>query len=131
MKTATKNILVNQWEGNCCKMTAPKKGDFIFMQFDPQAGREQAGFRPGIVLSPKSFNEVTGFAVICPITSKVKGYPFEVQIPDGLKVNGVILTDQQKSLDWRSRELKIVGQAPDSVVQKCILIIHKFIYNMS
>ncbi|MCT1902972.1 type II toxin-antitoxin system PemK/MazF family toxin [Oceanobacillus sojae] len=108
-------------------MSSPEKGDLVFMQFDLQAGREQADFRPAIVLSPKQFNQITGFAVFCPITSKEKGYPFEIKIPAGLEVNGVILTDQQKSLDWRSRGMKIVGKAPEDVIVKCVKRIHTFI----
>lgn len=109
-------------------MGIPKKGDLVFIDFDPQSGYEQSGHRPGIILSPESFNKVTNFAVICPITSKEKGYPFEVKLPEGLPVHGVVLTDQQKSLDWKSRGLKIVGQAPEDVVQKCVRHIYKFIY---
>lgn len=109
-------------------MYSPEKGDFVFMQFDPQAGREQAGFRPAVVLSPKQFNQMTGFAVFCPITNQVKGYPFEVKIPDKLEVNGVVLTDQVKSLDWKIRNVKYTGKATDDLVKACIKIIHKFIY---
>lgn len=108
-------------------MTVPKKGDIIYIQFDPQSGHEQAGHRPGIVLSPHEFNRGTGFAVICPITKKEKGYPFEVKLPTGLEVEGVILTDQEKSMDWNSRGLKIIEQAPRNVVEKCIKRIHTFI----
>lgn len=108
-------------------MEAPKKGDLIFMQFDPQSGHEQSGYRPGIVLSPYSFNLTTHFAVICPITRQKKGYPFEVELPDGLNIEGVILTDQEKSTDWKSRNMKIIGQAPDEVIEKCIKKIHTFL----
>lgn len=106
---------------------APEKGDFITIQFTPQAGHEQAGRRPGIVVSPKAFNEATGFAVICPITNQVKGYPFEVPIPDGYNVGGVVLTDQIKSLDWRARKLKVVDQAPPEVINKCMTLIGTYI----
>lgn len=95
-------------------MSIPEKGDLVFMQFNPQSGRGQAGFRPAIELSPKQFNQITGFALLCPITSKEKGYPFEIKIPDGLEVSGVILTDQPKALTgvleaskWQARLLKI------------------------
>jgi mRNA interferase MazF len=90
-------------------LTIPARGDLIWLDFDPQAGREQAGRRPAIVLSGAEFNELTGFAVVCPITSQAKGYAFEVPIPEGLPFAGVILTDQFKSLDVRNRKIKIVG----------------------
>jgi mRNA interferase MazF len=81
----------------------PDRGDAIWITLDPQAGHEQAGRRPALVLSPASYNEKVGLALLCPITSQVKGYPFEVPIPAGLTVSGVILADQVKSLDWRVR----------------------------
>lgn len=108
-------------------MSAPERGDLITINFNPQSGHEQAGRRPGIVLSPKAFNETLGFAVICPITNQVKGYPFEVALPAGLNVGGVILTDQLKSLDWRSRRIQIVDKAPDNLVQECLDIVHTFL----
>lgn len=108
-------------------MTAPGRGDLVFISFSPQSGHEQAGNRPAIVLSPKSFNQATGFAVFCPITSKQKGYPFEVKLPDDLLIHGVILTDQVKSLDWKSRNIKIVGQAPNESVQDCLDLISTFL----
>ncbi|GAB3802688.1 type II toxin-antitoxin system PemK/MazF family toxin [Virgibacillus kimchii] len=109
-------------------MDAPKKGDLVYIDFDPQSGYEQSEHRPGIILSPQNFNKATNFAVICPITGKTKGYPFEVKLPEGLPIYGVILTDQQKSLDWRASGLKIIGQAPEEIVQKCVRQIHKFIF---
>lgn len=89
-------------------MNVPSRGDFIWLDFDPQAGREQAGRRPAIVLSEYDFNEITGFAVVCPITNQSKDYAFEVIIPDGHAFSGVVLTDQFKSLDVRRRKIKIV-----------------------
>ncbi|WP_063263440.1 type II toxin-antitoxin system PemK/MazF family toxin, partial [Bacillus cereus] len=88
--------------------SVPERGDFVILNFDPQAGHEQAGRRTGIVLSPKLFNESTGFAVICPITNQEKDYPYEVKLPEegipvpgGSPVTGVILVDQERTLDWR------------------------------
>lgn len=104
----------------------PEKGDLVYLNFSPQSGHEQAGHRPAIVLSPKVFN-AGRFLVACPITSKTKGYPFEVKIPTGLKIQGVILTDQLRSLDWRSRELKFICQAPNQTVQDCLDKITTFI----
>jgi mRNA interferase MazF len=108
-------------------MPAPKRGDLVYIHFDPQSGHEQAETRPGIVLSPEEFNAATGFAVVCPITRQKKGYPFEVELPDGLSVNGVILTDQVKSLDWRARRFQILGSAPNEVIADCLELIHMFL----
>jgi mRNA interferase MazF len=82
----------------------PDRGDVVRISLDPQAGREQAGRRPGVVMSPRTYNERVGLAVICPITRKAKGYPFEIVIPEGYPVVGVVLADQVKSLDWRVRD---------------------------
>ncbi|ASK62255.1 mRNA-degrading endonuclease [Virgibacillus phasianinus] len=108
-------------------MEVPDKGDLVFLNFNPQSGHEQAGHRPAIVLSPQIFNQATKFAIICPITRQAKGYPFEVELPDGLDIGGVILTDQIRSLDWKSRGLKIRGHASAEVVEKCIKKIHAFL----
>lgn len=101
-------------------MTRISQGDLIYVNFDPQSGHEQAGKRPCIVLSPDIFNEYTHFIIVCPITSKKKNYPFEVPLPDGLKINGVILTDQIKSIDKNTRFLNIVDSAPNSVINECL-----------
>ena len=82
---------------------APDSGDIAWLAFSPQAGREQAGRRPALVLSPRIYNRKTGLALFCPITSKVKGYPFEVSLPPRGTVTGVVLADQVRSLDWRAR----------------------------
>ncbi len=82
----------------------PDRGDVVRITFNPQAGHEQAGRRPAVVLSPERYNAKTGLAVMCPITNQQKGYPFEVAMPAGLPVTGVILADQVKNLDWRSRQ---------------------------
>lgn len=81
----------------------PERGDIVWITFNPQAGHEQAGRRPALVLSPKAYNGKVGLALLCPITSQIKGYPFEVLIPDGLPINGAVLSDQVKSLDWKAR----------------------------
>ena len=81
----------------------PKRGDLVWLEFSPQAGHEQGGRRPALVLSPESYNGKVGLALACPVTSQVKGYPFEVPVPSGLPVSGVILVDQVRSLDWRAR----------------------------
>ena len=86
----------------------PARGDVVWITFNPQAGHEQAGRRPALVLSPSSYNGKVGLAILCPITSQVKGYPFEVTIPTGAKLGGVILADQVKSLDWRIRKAEFI-----------------------
>src|SRR5438874_5544322 len=98
------------------KTMAPDRGDLVWLEFDPQTGREQAGRRPAVVLSPASYNRPTGLAVVCPITSKQKGYPFEVTIPKGLAVSGVILADQTRNVDWQQRKAKRIGKMPEEVV---------------
>jgi mRNA interferase MazF len=95
---------------------APDRGDLVWLQFNPQAGHEQTGRRPALVLSPRSYNQRAGLAVCCPVTSQVKGYPFEVRVPAGLAIDGVVLADQVKSLDWRTRQARTIGPAPASVV---------------
>jgi mRNA interferase MazF len=94
----------------------PERGDVIWLTFNPQAGHEQAGRRPALVLSPASYNEKAGLALLCPITNQVKGYPFEVAIPDTLAVRGVVLSDQVKSLDWRIRQAEYITSLPGDVM---------------
>lgn len=95
----------------------PQRGDAIWLQFNPQAGHEQAGRRPALVLSPASYNGRVGLALLCPITSQVKGYPFEVCVPSGLAIAGAVLADQVKSLDWRIRRAEYICTLPDDVTQ--------------
>lgn len=98
----------------------PGRGDVIWLQFDPQAGHEQAGRRPALVVSPKAYNGKVGLALLCPITSRVKGYPFEVRFPPESKVDGAVLADQLKSLDWRARKAKRFAVAPRAVVDEVL-----------
>lgn len=98
----------------------PQRGDIVWLNFNPQVGREQAGRRPAVVLSPGSYNGKVGLLLACPITSQVKGYPFEVAIPAGLKIRGVVLSDQVKSLDWRGRETEFVDRLPASAVNEVL-----------
>lgn len=91
----------------------PQQFDIIRIRFDPQAGREQAGSRPALVLSPGKYNALTGLCVLCPITSQVKGYPFECPVPEGRKTTGVVLSDQIKSLDWSARGAEFVEHCPE------------------
>jgi mRNA interferase MazF len=94
----------------------PERGDIVWLTFTPQAGHEQTGRRPALVLSPSAYNRKVGLAIFCPITSQIKGYPFEVAVPQGLTVNGVILSDQVKSLDWKARQAEFVCRLPDSLL---------------
>lgn len=98
----------------------PDRGHVVWLTFNPQAGhehpgREQEVRRPALVLSPKSYNAKVGLMLCCPITSRAKGYPFETALPEGLAVQGVVLADQVKSLDWRARGAEIAGRVPGSV----------------
>jgi mRNA interferase MazF len=107
-------------------MYIPDRGDIVWLQFNAQSGHEQAGKRPALTLSPKAYNQKVGLAIFCPITSHEKGYPFEVKI-EGSKINGVILADQVKSLDWRKREAEFIVKAPISVVREVIEILNTLI----
>lgn len=98
----------------------PERGDVVWLDFNPQAGHEQAGRRPVLIISPASYNGKVGLAILCPITSQVKGYPFEVKIPDDLEVSGVILSDQVKSLDWRIRRAAIICKLPEATVRRVL-----------
>ena len=101
----------------------PRRGDIAWLSFDPQAGHEQAGRRPAFVLSPESYNRKIGLFLVCPITSKVKGYPFEVPLPDGLVVSGVILADQIKSLDWNVRRAEFACSTNDIVLNEVVSLV--------
>lgn len=98
----------------------PECGDIVWITLNPQAGHEQAGRCPAVVLSPKSYNSKTGLAIFCPVTSQVKGYPFEVLIPEGMPVSRAILSDQVKSLDWRARNAEVVCSLPDDIISEVL-----------
>ena len=104
-----------------------ERGDLVYINFNPQAGHEQSGRRPAIVLSPKKFNDVTGFVSVCPITETVRGWGYEVQLPDGLVFHGVILTDQVKNLDCSARKIEKKGKVPDEIVELCLKKIRTFL----
>jgi mRNA interferase MazF len=99
-------------------MRAPERGDLVWLDFDPQAGREQAGRRPALVLTPLAYNRLVGLAVFCPVTHHAKGYPFETPLPTGLRVQGVVLADHVRSLDWRTRRAELICAAPAEVVDQ-------------
>lgn len=100
--------------------SVPDRGDAVWIDFNPQAGREQAGRRPAVVLSPASYNDKVGLAVLCPITNQIKGYPFEVPVPPGLPVTGVILSDQLKSVDWRRRNASVIARLPNETLRDAL-----------
>lgn len=99
----------------------PERGDVVWIRLDPQAGREQAGHRPALILSPQSFNRKLNVVFCCPITSRTKRFDFDVPLPKGLDVNGVILPHHLKSLDWRVRNARFMTRIPDYVVDEVLL----------
>jgi mRNA interferase MazF len=99
----------------------PDTADLIWLDFNPQAGHEQAGRRPAVVLSSRGYNDKSGLAIVCPITSHAKGYPFEVPVPAGLPVGGVILADHLKSLDWRVRRAERAGKLPPRIFEEILI----------
>jgi mRNA interferase MazF len=98
----------------------PDRGDLVWLVFDPRVGHEQSGRRPALVLSPRTYNRRVGLALVCPVTSHVKGYPFEVPLPAGLPVDGCILADQLKSLDWRERQARRIAPIPRDVLDEVL-----------
>ena len=105
----------------------PAQGDLVWLEFDPQAGHEQAERRPAIIISPKEYNKKTGLALVCPITSKIKNYPFEVLLPNSHAITGAILSDQIKNLDWKIRKATYVTKANEEVMQEVIAKIYAII----
>ncbi|MCL2267373.1 MAG: endoribonuclease MazF [Treponema sp.] len=109
------------------KKYIPDRGDIVWLNFNPQSGHEQKGKRPAIVISPKEYNEKTGLGLFCPVTSAVKNYPFEVKI-DNETINGVVLADQIKSLDWQTRRIEFISKTTpdkiDDVINKIGVLLH-------
>lgn len=108
-------------------MNIPDRGDIVYLEFNPQTGTEQAGTRPAIVLSPKEFNQVTGYASVCPISQTTRKWGFHVPLPEGLSTRGVIITDQIKNLDYRARNINIIETAPQETVTTCLKKIRTFL----
>ena len=102
----------NPGSGTYC----PDEGDVIWIDLDPQAGHEQAGRRPALVITPQAYNAATGLCIACPVTNQAKGYPFEVTFPEGSGATGVVLSDHLKSLDWATRRATLLVQAPQPVL---------------
>ncbi len=98
----------------------PARGDLVWITLNPQAGHEQAGRRPAIVLSPSDYNAAVGLALFCPVTSRVKGYPWEVALPPGLPVTGVALSERVKSLDWRVRQVEPIAALPVPIMAEIL-----------
>lgn len=110
------------------KPYAPKKGDFIAVTFDPQSGHEQRGRRPALVVSNTLFNEQTGLAIVCPLTTTDRGYPFHVAVTDNPHITGFIMVEQVKSIDFRVRKAKQIGKASDGVLDTVLSILDACIY---
>ena len=109
----------------------PQKGDFIIATFDPQAGHEQKGRRPAIIISNKLFNKSTGLAIVCPISSTNRNFPFHVPIPDELTLTGYIMVEQVKSIDYQSRKIKFIEKAPSNIMIEVLSILDACIYQNS
>ncbi|RTZ60550.1 MAG: endoribonuclease MazF [Gammaproteobacteria bacterium] len=106
----------------------PDRGDLVWLSFSPQSGHEQAGRRPAICLSPKEYSAKTSLGIFCPITSKVKGYPFEVLLPEELPIRGVILADQIRSLDWKARNAEFISKSPKEVLEEVLNLLHLLLF---
>jgi mRNA interferase MazF len=102
------------------RVYVPDRGDIVWLQFNPQAGHEQAGHRPALVLSPASYNRLSRLMLCCPMTSQRKGYPFEVVVDDAPGRTSVVLADQVKSLDWKVRKAVKKGMAPNDVIAETL-----------
>ena len=105
----------------------PRRGDLVWLKFDPQAGHEQSGRRPALVVSHDAYNSKVGLALMCPITSNSKGYPFEVTLPKGMPIHGVVLADQVRNLDWHAREARFIGRVGQPTLQEVLARIHTLI----
>ncbi len=105
----------------------PDRGDIVWLQFNPQAGHEQAGRQPALVISPKAYNKKVGLALFCPITSSIKGYPFEVLLSGDSELKGAILSDQIKSLDWRVRDASRFAKASGETMKEVLAKINTLV----
>lgn len=106
----------------------PRKGDLIILTFDPQSGHEQRGRRPALVVSNDLFNRHTGLCIACPITSTRRDHPFHVAIPEGQGVTGFVMVEQVKSIDFRSRKARRIGEAPAQVLEEALSILDACLY---
>jgi mRNA interferase MazF len=101
----------------------PRQGDVVWLNFNPASGHEQGGKRPAVVITPQTYNRVAGLCFVLPVTSKEKGYPFEVRLPDNSKIHGVILADQGRTVDWKARKAEKIERIPDKALQKVKLLL--------
>jgi mRNA interferase MazF len=106
----------------------PRRGEFIAVDFDPQSGHEQKGWRPALVISNDLFNKATGLCIVCPVTNTRRDYPFHVEIPEGSEVTGVVMVEQVKSLEFGARGLKRIGPAPEAVLEEVLSILDACVY---
>jgi mRNA interferase MazF len=113
--------------GGTLETYIPEPGDFIFLDFQPQAGHEQAGRRPALVISPRIFNERTGFAIVCPVTNTIRGWPFEAPVSGKATISGVVLADQVRSLDWRARNARFHSKAPRDTFTRTLGLVKSII----
>lgn len=111
------------------KQYVPQRGDLVFLNFSPQSGKEQAGRRPALVLSPKIYNQASGLALCCPITKQAKSYPFEVALPSNGKLQGVILSDHIKSIDWQSRNAQFVAKLDSSKLNDVLVMVNTLLFS--
>ncbi|MCL4416212.1 MAG: endoribonuclease MazF [Actinobacteria bacterium] len=107
----------------------PDRGHIIWITFNPQAGHEQMGRRPALILSPAAYNTKTNLAVMCPITSSIKGYPFEVAVPDNLPIKGAVLSDQVKNLDWKIRKAEYCCDVKSDTLKEVLLKLQTLLFN--
>ena len=98
----------------------PDRGDIVWLAFSPARGHEQAGHRPAVVVSPAAYNRKVGLGLFCPVTTQAKGYPFEVTVPPGLPVSGVVLSDHVKNLDWRARRSRFACRLPAEIMAEVL-----------
>ena len=110
------------------KTYVPKKGNFIAVTFDPQSGHEQKGRRPALVVSNTLFNEQTGLAIVCPLTTTDRGYPFHVAVPENPHLTGFVMVEQVKSIDYRARQAKTIGRASEDLLDEVLSILDACIY---
>jgi mRNA interferase MazF len=110
------------------KAFVPRKGDFISVTFDPQSGHEQKGRRPALVVSNTLFNEQTGLAIVCPLTTSHRGYPFHVAVVGNPDIKGFVMVEQVKSIDYRARQAKSVGKASEDLLDEVLSILDACIY---
>ena len=110
------------------KSYVPKKGDFVAITFDPQSGHEQKGRRPALVVSNTSFNEQVGLAIVCPLTTSDRGYPFHIAVTDNLKVTGFVMVEQVKSIDYVTRKAKMIAKASNELLDEVLSILDACIY---